>query len=125
VANGVAYTVTNGGQLSAFDAAGSTNCTVSGGTKNCTPLWSGAPAGGGTVDFSSPAVANGVVYYSSANGGTYAYDASGVTGCTVAAGTKTCTPLWGSVTGFTGGGSPAIVNGVVYINISGSVYAYS
>ena len=125
VANGVAYTVTNLGQLAAFDAAGTTNCTVSGGTKNCTPLWSGASGGGGTVDSSSPAVANGVVYYSSTNGGTYAYDASGVANCTVAAGAKSCTPLWGSVTGYTGGGSPAVVDGVLYVNIAGGVYAYS
>ena len=39
---------------------------------------------------------------------------------------KVCAPLWGAVTGYIGGGSPAVVNGVLYINVSGdsTVYAY-
>jgi hypothetical protein len=125
VANGVVYTVSNDGPLSAFDADGSTDCSVSGSTKTCTPLWASASGMGGTD--SSPAVANGVVYFSSTNGGTYGYDASGTANCTVTGTTTTCAPLWGAVSGKSGGGSPAIVDGVVYINVpgNGEVYAYS
>jgi hypothetical protein len=74
-----------------------------------------------------PAVANGVVYFSSANGGTYGYDAAGTLDCSVSGSAKTCSPLWGAVSGFIGGGSPAIVNGVLYINVAGNgtLYAYS
>ena len=76
---------------------------------------------------SSPAVANGVVYFSSTNGGTYGYDAAGSLDCSGSGTAKTCSPLWGAVTGFIGGGSPAVVSGVLYINVSGNgtVYAYS
>lgn len=79
------------------------------------------------MTFSSPAVANGVVYFSSTNGGTYGYDAAGSLDCSVSGTAKTCSPLWGAVTGFIGGGSPAIVNGVLYINVggNGTIYAYS
>jgi outer membrane protein assembly factor BamB len=72
-------------------------------------------------------VANGVVYFSSTNGGTYGYDAAGSLKCSVSGTAKTCSPLWGAATGFIGGGSPAIVNGVLYINVSGdgTIYAYS
>jgi len=127
VANGVVYTVSGNGTLSAFDAAGSKNCSGTVTAKTCTPLWSSAPGGSGYVTSSSPAVANGVVYFSSTNGGTYGYDAAGSLDCSVSGTAKTCSPLWGAVTGFIGGGSPAIVNGVLYINISGNgtIYAYS
>ena len=81
-------------------------------------------------------MANGVVYASSSNGGIYAYDAAGSLDCAVPdttnSGTlttvKACSPLWsGPTVGFTGGGSPAIVNGVLYVNVPGNatVYAYS
>jgi outer membrane protein assembly factor BamB len=127
VANGVVYTVSTDGMLSAFDAAGSRNCSVTGTARTCTPLWTSAPGKSGYVTSSSPAVANGVVYFSSTNGGTYGYDAAGSLNCSVSGAAKTCSPLWGAVTRFIGGGSPAIVNGVLYINVSGdgTIYAYS
>ena len=127
VALGTVYTVSANGTLSAFDAAGSRNCPGTVTARTCTPLWSSAPGASGYVTSSSPAVANGVVYFSSTNGGTYGYDAAGLLKCSVSGTTKTCSPLWGAVTGFIGGGSPAIVNGVLYINVSGNgtIYAYS
>ncbi len=127
VANGVVYTVSGNGTLSAFNAAGSTNCSGTVTAKTCTPLWRSAPGTSGYATSSSPAVANGVVYFSSTNGGTYGYDAAGSLNCSVSGTAKTCSPLWGAVTSFTGGGSPAIVNGVLYINVSGNgtIYAYS
>jgi outer membrane protein assembly factor BamB len=127
VANGVVYTVSATGTLSAFDAAGSRNCSGTVTAKTCTPLWSSAPGTSGYVTSSSPAVANGVVYFSSTNGGTYGYDAAGSVNCSVSGTAKTCSPIWGAVTGFIGGGSPAITNGVLYINVSGdgTIYAYS
>lgn len=127
VAQGVVYTVSANGTLSAFNAAGSKNCTGTVTAKTCTPLWTSAAGESGYATSSSPAVANGVVYFSSTNGGTYGYDAAGSLNCSVSGAAKTCSPLWGAVTGFIGGGSPAIVNGVLYINVSGNgtIYAYS
>jgi outer membrane protein assembly factor BamB len=127
VVNGVVYTVSAGGTLSAFDAAGSTNCSGTATAKTCTPLWTSGPGPSGYATDSSPAVANGVVYFSSTNGGTYGYDAAGSLNCSLSSTAKTCAPLWGAVTGFIGGGSPAVVNGVLYINVSGNgeIYAYS
>jgi serine/threonine-protein kinase len=127
VAHGVVYAVSADGTLSAFDAAGSRSCSGTVTAKTCTPLWSSAPRTSGYVTKSSPAVANGIVYFSSTNGGTYAYDAAGSLDCSTTPTGKTCAPLWGAVTGFIGGGSPAIVNGVLYINVSGdgTIYAYS
>ena len=57
----------------------------------------------------------------------YGYDAAGLLDCSASGTAKTCSPLWGAVTGFIGGGSPAIVNGILYINVSGDgiIYAYS
>jgi outer membrane protein assembly factor BamB len=126
VARGVVYTVSGNGTLSAFDAAGSNHCSGPVTAKTCSPLWSSAPGGTGYVTSSSPAVANGVVYFSSTNGGTYGYDAAGSKNCTVSGSAKTCSPLWGGVTGKIGGGSPAAVNGVLFINVSGNatIYAY-
>lgn len=127
VAKGVVYTVSGNGTLSAFDAAGSTDCSGAAAAKTCTPLWHSAPGPGGYVTSSSPAVANGVVYFSSTNGGTYGYDAAGSLNCSASGTVKTCSPLWAAVSGFIGGGSPAIVNGVLYINVAGNgtLYAYS
>jgi len=40
--------------------------------------------------------------------------------------TKTCAPLWSSpVIGLSGDGSPAIVNGAVFVNVAATIYAYS
>ena len=70
--------------------------------------------------YSSPAVANGVVYVGSHDGKLYAY----AVGC--ASGGGTCTPLWTATTGVGIFSSPAVANGVVYIG-SGDhkLYAYS
>jgi len=57
VAGGVVYVGANA-SLDAFSAAGTTGC--SGTPKTCTPLWTGTSNGNAT--FSSPALANGVVY---------------------------------------------------------------
>ena len=77
VAGGVVYVGTESvgedHNLYAFDAAGSTNCA--GTPKTCTPLW---VATMGSVVYSSPAVAGGVVYVGSENGLLYAFDAAGV-----------------------------------------------
>jgi hypothetical protein len=127
VANGVVYAAA-GASLYALDAAAPANCPGTGTAKTCSraPLWSSAA---GTLADSGPwlTVANGVVYITSANGGIDAYDAAGSLNCPVSGTAKTCTPLWDNVTGFTGGGSPAIVNGVLYVNApgNGDVYAFS
>jgi outer membrane protein assembly factor BamB len=101
--------------LDAFDATGA-NCT--GTPKMCAPLWT-TPVNGNFMD-SSPAVANGTVYFPGddccgdrVNG----YNAAGTTGCS---GTpKTCSPVWTSaaVVGISGwwNSSPAVANGDVYI----------
>jgi hypothetical protein len=137
VANGVVYEITGSGKLAAFDATAAANCPGTSTVKTCTraPLWTSASLASGPLT-ASPTVANGVVYASSSNGGMYAYDAAGSLDCAVPdttnSGTlttvKACSPLWsGPATGFTGGGSPAIVNGVLYVNVPGAatVYAYS
>jgi outer membrane protein assembly factor BamB len=79
---------------------------------------------GGAFYYSSPAVANGVVYVGSVEGELYAFDAAGATGCSGAP--KTCSPLW---TATTGGAiyssSPAVANGVVYVGSDdGKLYAF-
>jgi outer membrane protein assembly factor BamB len=128
VANGVVYVATRDsgphdldGRLWAFDAAGVTNC--SGAPKSCTPLWSGQIG----TSFSSPTVANEVVYVGSDDGNLYAFDAAGSTNCSGSP--KSCTPLW---TAFAGSGglsgiesSPAVANGVVYVtSFDGKLYAF-
>jgi outer membrane protein assembly factor BamB len=75
VANGVLYVGSNDHNLYAFDAAGgAANCTGSAPGRTCTPLWTGAT---GAAIFSSPAVANGVVYVGSQDDKLYAFDAAG------------------------------------------------
>jgi hypothetical protein len=125
VANGVVYVESPAG-ISAFDAAGSTNCSGAVTERTCAPLWGTGADDAGDPN-SSPAVANGVVYVSSTDGGTQGYDAAGTANCPTTKGVTTCAPLWSAVTGFIGGGSPAVVNGVVYINVSGNgtIYAYT
>lgn len=106
------------GPLSAFDAAGNTNC--SGTPKTCTPLWT---SGTDTVA-TPPAIANGVVYESS-EGNLLAFDAAGNTNCS---GTpKTCSPLWyGNYAGNTPfGDAPAVANGVVFVGTENDdLYAF-
>jgi outer membrane protein assembly factor BamB len=129
VANGVVYVGSLDGKLYAFSAAaGSTNCTTTGTppVKTCTPLWTGT-IGHGT--YSSPSVANGVVYVGSGNGKLYAFStAAGSTNCTTTGTppTKTCTPLWTGATGSYAYSSPAVAGGVVYVGSEDhKLYAFS
>jgi outer membrane protein assembly factor BamB/uncharacterized membrane protein YoaK (UPF0700 family) len=70
--------------------------------------------------YSSPAVANGVVYVGSHDGKLYAY----AVGC--ASGGGTCTPLWTATTGVGIFSSPAVANGVVYVGSEdGKLYAFA
>ena len=126
VANGVVYTVSEDGTLSAFDAAGSTHCSGTVTAKTCTPLWASALGGSGLVTSSSPAVANGVVYFASTSATVYGFDAAGSINCSVTGGTKTCTPLWSANPGGYAG-TAAVANGVVYFNGTqvGAVWAFS
>jgi outer membrane protein assembly factor BamB len=80
----------------------------------------------GSESFSSPAIAQGVVYIGAQDGKFYAFDAAGAANCS---GTpKSCAPLW---TGGPGGSenafasSPAVVGGVVYVgSLNGMLYAF-
>jgi outer membrane protein assembly factor BamB len=119
VANGVVYVGSVDAKLYAFDAAGVTGCA--GTPKTCAPLWTATT--GSAIGFSSPAVANGVVYIGSTDTKLYAFDAAGMTSC---AGTpKTCAPLWTATTGSSILSSPAVANGVVYIGSNDNkLYAY-
>ena len=63
--------------------------------------------------FSSPAVANGVVYVGSLDGKLYVFDADASTNCS--SGVVACSPLWTATTGGRVVGSPAVANGKVYI----------
>ena len=65
---------------------------------------------GDLVDFSSPAVVNGVVYIASLDGNLYAFNANGC-------GQSSCNPLWvGTMnSNFSSVSSPAVVNGMVYV----------
>jgi outer membrane protein assembly factor BamB len=117
VANGVLYIGSDDGKLSAFSAAGTTGCSGTR-TKHCKPLWTGATPGGGPIAYSSPAVANGMVYIGSdlyGAGHLSAFSAAGTTNCS---GTpKTCKPLWTAAPGgeLGAGMYPAVANGVLYI----------
>lgn len=120
VVGGVLYASGTTG-LSAFDAAGKTNC--SGVPRTCAPLWT-APYPGLTVG--GPAVAGGVVFVgggSSTGSMLWAFDAAGVTGCGGVP--KTCAPLWVAAVNGDAGASAAVVSGVVYIGAgNGKLYAY-
>ena len=122
VANGVVYELsfdfvpnkypfpggTDYGTLSAFDAAGTQNC--SGTPKTCTELWSANAGNGGN---SSIAIANGIIYVP--GGGTIsAYSA---TDCAQAG---FCNPLWTTTSLVDVSlSSPAIENGVLFIGVAG------
>jgi predicted lipoprotein with Yx(FWY)xxD motif len=125
-ANSVVY-IASGSTLYAFDAAAPGNCPGTGATKTCSraPLWTSADST--NVATGSLTVANGVVYISATDGGMDAYDAAGALNCSVSGTAKTCTPLWDHVTGFTTGGSPAIVKGTLFVNApgNGDIYAFS
>ncbi|MEO5919300.1 MAG: PQQ-binding-like beta-propeller repeat protein, partial [Candidatus Limnocylindrales bacterium] len=69
-------------------------------------VWTGPM---GWAHFSSPAVADGVVYVGSTDHKLYAY----AVGCSSGGGT--CTPLWTATTGNQISSSPAVADGVVYV----------
>jgi outer membrane protein assembly factor BamB len=123
VANGVVYVgsidYNLSGKLYAFDATGNTNC--SGTPKTCAPLWTSPTMG---LVYSSPAVANGLVYVGSFDHNFYAFDAAGTTNCSGSS--KTCTPLWTATTGDGVNSSPAVANGRIYIGSNDfKLYAYT
>jgi outer membrane protein assembly factor BamB len=106
IVHGIAY-AGDYGNLVAFDASGTKDCT--GTPRTCSPLWSYPTAQ--NVITSTPAIADGVVYLASA-GTLYAFDADGQDGCF---GTpKTCLPLWTATDAFDQS-SPAVVHGLVYV----------
>jgi len=100
VANGILY-VAALGTLYAFDAATGTQ------------KWS-VLIGVGAGSYSSPVIANGVVYVGSYDGNLYAYDAnSGAS-------------KWNATTGNEITSSPAVANGLVYAgSLDGKVYAWN
>jgi outer membrane protein assembly factor BamB len=126
VADGVVYINSGDGNLYAFSAPGTANC--SGVPKVCEPLWTGKGGGGGSL--TSVAVARGVVYTGDSGGNLSAFSASGTANCS---GTpKTCSPIWTARTPTPSYlSSPAVVNGVIYVGASdsnfsaGHVYAFS
>ena len=105
--------VTTDGSLAAYDALGATNC--SGSPTTCLPLWrTPVRTTGGHVFVSSPAVANGVVYFVATDYHVNAVDATGTAGC---AGTpRICLPLWSAAPGGVTFGSPVIVKGTLYVD---------
>jgi outer membrane protein assembly factor BamB len=123
VVNGVAYVSSHSTRapspanaLFAFDAAGTTNC--SGNPKTCTPLWTAPYVAAG---FSSPGVANGVVYIEEIR--LDAFDAAGATNCSGSP--KICKPLFSGSTNGSSDSSPAVVNGVVDVGGSDNkLYAF-
>jgi outer membrane protein assembly factor BamB len=123
VANGAVYVATtNNAIVSAYSAAGTTNC--SGTPKTCTPLWTTSPTGVGAFQKTTPSVANGVLYIGNNNGKVYAYSATGTTNCSA---TKVCSPLWSAQTtaNVVIWSSPAITDGFVYVtSTDGHLYAY-
>ena len=108
VANGLVFVPTEAGDIAAFDANGSTNCT--GAPKACAPVWTTSVSGG------QPVVGGNVLYATSGNN-VEAFDTSGSAGCV----SSVCSPLWSSSTPNTPSGELTIANGVLYI--SGSVPA--
>ena len=75
---------------------------------------------GDLVDFSSPAIVNGVVYIGSFDGKLYAFNANGCAPST------SCQPLWSGATGNDITSSPAVAKGIVYIGSADhKLYAFS
>ena len=107
VANGVVYVRSKDARLAAYKVG----CNSGGGS--CSPIWTGDTglviAQGNIGEFSSPAVADGVVYVGSLDKKLYAFKV----GCNTGGGT--CTPLWTGATGDQIFSSPAVANGVVYV----------
>ncbi len=120
IANGIAFVpLFGGGNVVAFDANGSSNC--SGSPRICSPLWTTSA----TTSGSSPVVVGGSVLYVADGSQIDAYDANGVSGCSAAV----CSPLWTASPG--GVSAVSIANGTVYAagftsgsNSNAAVFAY-
>ena len=83
-----------------------------------TSAWTAATTSAGV--YSSPAVANGVVYVGTRDDNLYAF----AVGCNSGGGT--CTPLWTGATGGAIDSSPAVANGVVYVGSADhKLYAFA
>jgi outer membrane protein assembly factor BamB len=95
-----------------------------------TPVWQSLMLN--PIGFSSPAVANGVVFIADLGGGTtnpqiYAFDAKGI-GCQLPSGAP-CPWLWSYGLGFLPStpdliGSPAVANGMVFETAGPNLYAF-
>ena len=86
-----------------------------------TETWTSGATGGEV--FSSPAVANGVVYVGSSGGKLYAFSEAATPGCF--GDVDGCPPLWTAQTGGPVNSSPAVANGVVYVGSDDhNVYAF-
>ena len=121
VVDAVVYIASDAGLLYAFDAQGTTGC--GGSPRICFPLWTASLGNqGGHNIFSSPTVANGVVYIGSNDNRLYAFDAKGTTNC--GGGPKTCAPLWTAPTAGAPNDSPAVANGVVFVGTGAKLYAF-
>ena len=111
VANGRVY-VGN----AVYDASGTANCA--GTPRVCDPLW--RVAGDGPF----PVVANGLEFVGGARSPSgdvlrlHAFDATGTSQCTGRT-PIVCAPLWTVDPGGPTSGSPAIVNGVLYVSTQG------
>jgi outer membrane protein assembly factor BamB len=121
VVEAVVYIASAAGVLYAFDAQGTAGC--GGSPRTCVPLWTASLGNqGGHNIFSSPTVANGVVYIGSNDNRLYAFDAAGTTNC--AGSPKTCAPLWTAPTSGAPNDSPAVASGTVYVGAGTKLYAF-
>jgi putative pyrroloquinoline-quinone-binding quinoprotein len=114
VSGGTAYVHSETGQLQAYDANGSTNC--SGAPATCSPLWTANVDGAsGTPTQSDPATDGTTVFVGGHDGKLYAFDARGQTSCS---GTPTvCAPLWTAALG-SSSYDPVVANGRVFVGTS-------
>jgi outer membrane protein assembly factor BamB len=123
VAGGVVYVASSDDHLYAFDASGHTGC--SGVPKTCAPLWT-APVSVDLLSDLSPAVVDGVVYFTGGGGSVgvlSAFDATGHTGCSGVP--KTCKPLWTATTSSEFFSNPAIAGHTVYVSdADATLYAF-
>ena len=113
VADGLVYLGGRDGRLYAFDAAGTRGC--SGTPKTCAPLWTASARNGASV--ASASAAGGVVYAGASDQNLYALSTAG-------------TLLWTADTGADIFDSPAVADGIVYVDTfnvntsAGSLFAF-
>jgi outer membrane protein assembly factor BamB len=123
VANGIVYVPVFGfgaGLIQAYDASGNSDCAENplgpANPKICQPLWVGSASGNGAT-FSSPIVANGVLYIGSEDGTLSAFDTTGTSNCSNDV-PKICQPLWTAPTG-------GQIQSATPVDLHGTVYATS